>query len=275
MVALGLVCAAPVFAARDSEEKAALRKEIQELEQSIKDVKRELELNDGKKADDLTAFEAYAARHNKNMQRLAAERDSLRGDYQKLSATTSTLARQAQGVKDRQQEFDLLQKRYAQQLTQSCERVGDFLKTLPPQMGRKHLASVEFLRSEIASASVDNTEATERLFQILTTLQEESQTVDVFQGPSPLESMTGQVEFVRMGHAYIACVNEKATVGALWVPAQNAEGGAWQSLEDQGMLMELRKAAQIRQGKSIPEIARVPLRHPVVSDTIDVKGRVQ
>ena len=84
--------------------------------------------------------------------------------------------------------------------------------------------------------------------------------------------ISGQVDFIRIGYAYLAIVNEKGSAGALWIPSADSSGGNWVENKNPQQLLALKKCVNIRQGNSVPEIVGIPFNHPIHDDTQDKKG---
>ena len=155
------------------------------------------------------------------------ELESLKNDYNSLQFKTDSLSQIIQQVKGRQREMDLLQERFSKLLLGACEELKQAIAMLPPGNTQSHLSALAFLQSELSVKAVDNTEALERLWQILSALSENSQSINIFPGQSPVSFISGQVDFIRIGYAYLAIVNEKGTAGALWIPSADSSFGNW------------------------------------------------
>ena len=259
----------PLSAAEESfpeleSEIAELRKKIADTRDNIAQVKKKAEA-------DARAFAVYEDQYTTHLKKQKAELDALKDDYKDLHAKTDSLAQRIQQVKAAQHELDLLQDRFRYILMQSCEELERAMHLLPPGNLHEQLHALRFLHSELSVHAVDNVEALERFWQILTTLSEGSQSIDVVSGQSPVPFITGQVDFIRLGFAYLAAVNEKGTAGALWVPHADSAGGTWVKSLTPQQLLALKKCVDIRQGNTVPEIVAIPFRHPIHDDTGEEK----
>jgi hypothetical protein len=244
---------------------ADLQKKIETTIDNVKQVNKKIEA-------DTKAFEKYTEQHTTHYQKQQAELDALKNDYKGLHLRADSLARRIQEIKGKQHELDLMQDKFRWMLVQSCEELERALLLLPPGTAREQISALKFLHSELSVQAVDNVEALERFWQVLTTLSESSQSIDVFSGQSPVPFITGQVDFIRLGFVYLAVVNEKGTSGALWVPLADSAGGAWiESLNPQ-QLLALKKCVTIRQGSTVPEIVSIPFKHPIFDDSREKKG---
>jgi hypothetical protein len=270
-VLVGLLVSAPPALARNKEEKQAIRKEIAELKTKIQSVKTDIEYVSSKIVEDEKAFGRYRKHFTKNNRELLEERESLKKEYRSLSRKTKELTRRAQQVKGRQGEYDLMHETLSEMLMAACDELLAALAEFPPTHVEKAKDATAFLRSEINAKSVDNMEAMERLWQVLGSVHGAGLRVDVFSGPSPDPSYGGNVDFIRLGHAYLACINSDGDWGAVWVPGADS-AGTWQPVREETELMAIKKAVKRRQGKAVPTIARLPFRHPVVVDSTGEGG---
>jgi hypothetical protein len=169
-------------------------------------------------------------------------------------------------MKSRQHELDLQQEAFRNNLIKACNTLKEALVLLPPGNIKGQTSSLDFLLSELKTNAVDNVEAMERLWQILGALSEGAQSIETFSAQSPVSYISGQVDFVKLGYAYLAVVNEKGTKGALWKPMEDTLKGTWQEVDDPEQLLALKKCIQIRQGTIVPQIVDIPFKHPVHAD---------
>jgi hypothetical protein len=252
-----------------------LEKEIRELQNKIKSSKEKIKNVKKKIKADKKAFSAYQKHNNNYSNRQREELESLKNDYNSLQHKTDSLSQIIQQVKGRQREKDLLQERFSKLLLDACEELKQTIVMLPPGNTQSQLSALAFLQSELSVKAVDNTEALERLWQILSALSENSQSINIFPGQSPVSFISGQVDFIRIGYAYLAIVNEKGTAGALWIPSADSSGGSWVENKNPQQLLALKKCVNIRQGNSVPEIVGIPFNHPIHDDAQDTKGGSQ
>lgn len=249
-----------------------LEKEVRDLQNKIKSTKDKIRNVQKKIKADQKAFSTYQNQNNSYSNRQREELESLKGDYNNLQSKTDSLSQIIQQVKGRQREMDLLQERFSRLLLDACKELKQAIVILPPGNTQSHLSALEFLESELSVKAVDNTEALERLWQILAALSEDSESITIFSGQSPVSFISGQVDFIRIGYAYLAIVNEKGTAGALWVPSADSSGGNWVENKNPQQLLALKKCVNIRQGNSVPEIVGIPFNHPIHDDAQDTKG---
>lgn len=243
----------------------ALQKKISTTKDNIKNVKKKIKA-------DKQAFSAYQKQYKRYFNQQNAELDSLKNDYSRLQYKADSLSQSIQEVKSKQHELDLLQERFFQLSLNACKELKATLLRLPPGNTQNQINALDFLHSELSVKAVDNVEALARLWQILLALTEGSQSIDIFPAQSPVPFISGQVDFIRLGYAYLAIVNEKGTAGALWIPSADSSGGTWIENKNPQHLLALKKCVKIRQGNAVPEIIGIPFKHPIHADTLYQKG---
>jgi len=252
-----------------------LEKEVRDLQNKIKSTKDKIRNVQKKIKADKKAFSTYQKQNDSYSNRQREELESLKSDYNSLQSKTDSLSQIIQQVKGRQREMDLLQEKFSKLLLDACEELKQTIVMLPPGNTQSQLSALAFLQSELSVKAVDNTEALERLWQILSALSENSQSINIFPGQSPVSFISGQVDFIRIGYAYLAIVNEKGTAGALWIPSADSSEGNWVENKNPQQLLALKKCVNIRQGNSVPEIVGIPFKHPIRDDAQVKKGGSQ
>lgn len=269
VVFIGLMC----ISAFSDDTLQLYEKEIKELQRKIEGIDANIAQVENKIDDDSASFNAYQNHYDSYYAQLQAESDSLQKDYHDLYQQTDSLARSIQKVKNKQHEFDLLQNQLYKIIQLSCKELKKILQHMPPGICNTQLQSLQFLESELSVHAVGNSEALERLWHILLALADGAETIDIFSGPSPVPGITGHVDYIRLGFAYTAFVNEKATAAAVWIPdTSDTSGGSWQRCDNPQHLLALKKCIQIRQGSAVPEIVSIPFAHPIIDDSMLKKG---
>ncbi len=263
------------IAAADDDSFPELENEIKELQKKISSCKDNIKSVKKKIEKDKQSFNKYENQQNGYYNNQNDEMDSLKNDYNRLQSKTDSLAKSIQQVKHKQRELDLLQERFSKQLLDACKELKEALLQLPPGNIKSQIGSIDFLHSELTVKAVDNAEALERLWQILSVIAEGGQSVDVFPGQSPVPFISGQASYIRLGYAYLAVVNEKGTAGALWVVSSDSVGGAWIENKNPQQLLALKKCVSIRQGNAVPEIINIPFNHFIRGESQDRKGGSQ
>jgi chromosome segregation ATPase len=213
--------------AKNTPSKEELQQQIKETGGKIEEIKKEIKNTTNEIEADKKAFEEYRKEFAKQLKHATAERDSLKKDYRRVNRKTSGLAYQIKMSKQKQSEHQLQQKAFADVIEEACDSLLVVLKSYPPVNTEKYITSLSFLRSEIASNEVDNGEALERFWQLSTAVDEAGQSVESYNAPSPLKSIPGHVDYLRLGYAYAAFVTQDASSGGLWVASPDS-AGTWQ-----------------------------------------------
>lgn len=248
-----------------------LRAEIRELKGKIADTKKQIDETRTQIGHDESAYGEYSRKHRAHLSEQEAEVDSLKHTHGDLQRRADSLAGAIATIRARQQQQVHLQTGTARQLVAYCDSLTDVVKQLPPGNVHAQLGALAFLRGELVGKAVDNVEAIERLWQILNALASSARSVEVYAGTSPVPDIAGQVDFVRLGHAYLAVVDNKGTAGALWA-TDGTKGGHWQSIDDPDQLTALRQCVRIRQGGAVPQLVNLPFEHAVARDTLSYEG---
>ncbi len=249
-----------------------LEKTIRDLQKKIKSTQEQIKQVKKKSDKDKDDFSDYQNRNSNYYNQQKEELEKLKSDYNKIHLKSDSVSSLITQVKNRQQELDLQQEVFHNNLIKACNTIKESLMLLPPGNIKGQISSLDFLHSEIKTNAVDNVEALERLWQILGALTEGSQSIETFSAQSPVSYISGQVDFVKLGFAYLAIVNEKGTKGALWIPGTDSSGGIWEEVEDPEQLLSLKKCIQIRQGTIVPQIIDIPFKHPIFVDQDNEKG---
>ena len=252
-----------------------LEKTIKDLKEKIKSTQEQIKQVKKKSEKDKEEFSEYESRNSNYLSQQQEELAKLKEDYDNIHRKSDSVSHIISQVKGRQRELDLQQEAFRGNLIKSCNTLRATLVLLPPGNIKDQISSLDFLRSELKTNAVDNVEALERLWQILGALTEGAQTIETFSAQSPVSFISGQVDFVKLGYAYLAIVNEKGTKGALWKPMDDTQKGTWQEIDDPEQVLALKKCIRIRQGTVVPQIVDIPFKHPIHADQDAEKGGVQ
>ena len=241
----------PSFSQEEVELENQIRRAKKDIEQLEKERKK---INQGTQ-EDYKHFKEYQQRARQKFQALKQKNDSLNQVSSELREKHSQLGSQINSLKSRQKEYDIYQQSVKNKLEQLCDTLLLVTETLSPLLSEKQSASIKFLKSEIQAATSDNIESMNRLFSILTELDNRLMSIEVDQGTSPLPNITGVVYRLRIGGIFESVVNEKGTRSALW----DFQEKKWHLIEDKDITARIRKAVSIRIGKSVPELVELPL----------------
>jgi len=247
-----------------------LEREVSELKGKIAEARAQLAKTRTEQEQDRTAYAAYSQQFSGQQGRQRTENDSLRQELRSYRQRADSLGRQVQSLRARQNEFDLRQKTFAGQLVAACDSLLALCGRLPPGSVQAQQNALQFLRGELAGGAVETVEAIERLWHIHLEVDQSAGALDIYTGPAPVEFLQGQTDFVRLGYCYLAAVDEKGAAG-LWVPSADSAGGRWERL-DEPAVQALRNAVNVRRGNAVPQIIQLPVRHPLLADTISLEA---
>jgi len=249
------------------EDIAAAEKDIVELERKVAEIKKDIVAVKEKTADDARQFKAYEALHDKTIQSLRAERDSLKKDYRVLQDSADVYTVKAQRMKRSQDFLSANQKRFRTALVSACDEVLSFLDTVPPSNVIKQRDATQFLKSELVTDAIGTIEGLERLWQIFSALQAQAESIDLYSGESPDAALSGSVEYLRLGYVWLACLTNDGEAGLVWyrdtVAGEEQRSGRWKVLEKELYRTSLHTAIDIRKGKTVPKIAFIPVQQDV------------
>ncbi len=241
----------PIFSQEEVELENQLRRAKKDLEQLEKERKKIQEATQ----EDYKQFKEYQQRARKKFKALKQKNDSLNQIASGLRSKNGQLGSRINSIKSSQREYDIYQQRVKQKLEKLCDTLLQVTEALSPLLSEKNSASIKFLKSEIQASTSDNIESMNRLFSILTELDNKLMSIEVEQGTSPLPNITGVVYRLRIGGIFESLVNEKGTQAALW----DFKEQKWEMVDDKDTVTRIRKAVSIRIGKSVPELVPLPL----------------
>jgi hypothetical protein len=245
---------------------ADLENELAEWQDKIKDIKLKIKKQEDETAREKSAFSEHQERDLAHQQKLSAQVDSLRKDAAALIYESDSLTRAIESAKMSARNYDLRRDNFRKLLIGFCSELVELLESLPPGNLLNQVSAVNFLKGELETRSVDESEALERIWQVLNTLASASQSVDVYSSASPLPEIKGQVFFIRLGLVSTAVIKEKGEEGAIWVNSDDSTGGKWIVIEDDTQRAELWNVVQVREQRAIPQLVSVPFDHEIKID---------
>jgi hypothetical protein len=255
-----------------SADTAALKKEIAELKSAIARTKEKIAQTRKAATQERSSYASYKKQFAARKRSAAGDVDSLKLDYRALRHAADSLARLVRSTRAGQREVQLRTKEFGELLLASCDSLRTVIASFPPGVASAPASALAFLRGELASGSVDPGEALERLWQVHTELAAASHSIEVYSGPAPIASMSGQVDYLRLGFCYLAAVDGEGNAAALWVPSEDSTVGAWRVIEDAAARAALRAAVEVKQGNRVPELAGLPFVHDIVADSLGEQG---
>jgi hypothetical protein len=203
-------------------------------------------------------FKAYTADTEQRVKRTMAEIDSLKLDIARASRKSDSLEAQIESFHLTQQQIDKLQSGTRQGLINACVEIERVVKNFPPLTAVPLTASVSLLKSDLNQKTIDNIEGANRLYTILSQVEEASGSIQVSQENSPTADIRGSVYRVRLGSFFEAVVDEKGEKAALFKGYDSHGEPKWQ-LTDAQVASAIRTAAVVRDGKALPTFVKLPL----------------
>ncbi len=242
-----------------------LTNEITRLRKELMQVQDERERVIDEKKKDEEEFREYRKRMRARMRDIRVETDSIRQAISQEKLKDDSLAALINATQDRKKQYEMLQEGFRRDLVGATQRVREYAQTLPPGVADKSLSALELLENELTTKAVDNVEATNRLFQIVNDMHDNSQVVQIVQGSSPVPEIRGTAYQLRLGNFFQAVVNAKGTLAAVWTGYDEQGAPAWRQIEDPTVASEILKAVNVREGKSLPALVSLPLQDVTVS----------
>jgi hypothetical protein len=240
--------------------------EINEYKQKLKIINDKIEsVQNCIKGDKKTSIHADSIYQN-NRKNLTQYKDSLYNQFLITNTSSDSILILIENIKRQIQNLQISQNLFRDNLIRSCNIILDKINSLPPSSIQSQVNSLQFLKSEISGNAVENTEAVERLYQIMSTINSMASSIEVYTAPSPVINISKDFFFIRIGLAYLGIVDEKGENAFLWIADSSDKGGHWSPVENFSDKSAMLKSAKIRQGNSVPEIVELPFRNVVISD---------
>jgi len=232
--------------------------EIAELKRKIELTRNKIKETRSSMADDERSFKAADSLDLRTYQQLLDRRDTLQEQFRIATIRADSLSWEIESIRRQCLNLQANQSLFRESMVGACERMLGLLNKLPPANIANHLSALQFLKSELATQAVENTEAVERFWQIVFALSDMATSVDVFSAAPPVASMSGDAFYIRLGLAYAGVVDEKGTAAYVWAPDSAQGAGQWKPIENPADIASMLKCAKIRQGNAVPEIVRLP-----------------
>jgi len=236
-----------------------------ELDNEIARLKRELarlrtEQNRTREAikRDKEEFREYQNRTKERFSVLRAETDSIREEIGEVSSRRDSLGAVLENVRSGRKEYEYRERRLRGSLIVHCDTILAQIRLMTPTLRERFLPSVEFLKSELSTSAIDNIEGIHRLFQVFRDLDEQLMDIQIVHGASPVPQIRGTVYRLRVGGFFEAVVDAKGERCALFTGGAG-EDSVWVTPEDPEIAQLVLKAVQVREGKTVPELVKLPL----------------
>lgn len=228
--------------------------EIAATNREIKRVVQERESVRKSAARDREEFADYQRRTQDRLKTIASETDSVRRETSVFQRRSDSLGAVLVRVEAGQREYDIKQKRLREVLVSLCDSAVVSSQGTTPSLSAKSVSALSFLKSELASAAIDNTEGMHRLYQILNDLESQLINIQIDQRVSPVSEISGTVSGIRIGGVFEAVVNSRGDRCAIWSAAEDK----WLYIKDPDVASRVMKAVKVREGKTLPDFIELP-----------------
>ncbi len=229
-----------------------IRKEIHEVQKERSRVKNDL-------AQDKDEFKEYRRRMSKRIRAMRHEIDSIQDEVQQYEIRKDSLSGEVASLKSSQQQYELRQDYYRKALLRGLDTLENEVQQLPPGAIEKIESSLQILKNELNTKSVNNVEATTRFFQIVENIGNAGGHIQVMQGKSPVSYMRGTTYRIRIGSFYEAVVNPEGNKAAVWLGEYENNEAVWRQIKEPAVAGRILKAVNVREGKAIPSLVSVPM----------------
>jgi hypothetical protein len=236
-----------------------LTPEINRIRKELVSVQNERERVREEKEKDAEDFEEYRKRIRETMRSIRHETDSIELETIDYKENRDSLAALINSVENRAKQYEMLQDGLRTNLISAASRVMTFAETLPPQAAEKHISALKLLANELKAKDVDNIEAVTRLLQVINDMHDLTGNIQIAQGTSPVPEIRGTAYRFRLGAIFEAVVNAKGTTAAVWTGYGENGNAQWRMISDPAIAGEILKAVNVREGKALPELVRLPL----------------
>ena len=244
------IAASLAFAQSDKEN------EIKRARKELMQLQTERQKNKMERIKDLNEFQDYVKR---TTERLAAVKNETATINQQITVQrrkTDSLAALINNANAQAKQAEMCQDAMREKLAVSCDQIIANLQSVPPMVRQNLIASAALLKNELRNKSIDNVEALNRMQQIMIRAEEVTGSIQVSQESSPITEIRGTVYRLRIGAFFEAVVNLKGEECAVWY---GSAGPGWKTIKDPAIASEVLKAANIREGKSLPAFVKLPL----------------
>lgn len=244
-----------MFSAALTAQELNIENEIVHANRELKRLQKERSKVKKEATQDKKEYAEYQNRMKEKFDDLTSETDSIKKETVKFQSKSDALGARLAGIAAGKSEYDIKQKKLKEELVKFCDKLIDAIKITPPSLSKKSINSLEFLKSELSSSSIDNVEGIYRLIQVLNDVDLQLMDIQVAEIASPVPEVTGSVYKIRIGGVFEAFVDMKGEKGYVWSGGTNGE---WADVKDAGIASKILKAIQVREGKSVPEFIDMP-----------------
>jgi hypothetical protein len=238
---------------------ANMEKEIMRLRKELMQIQTDREKNKKDVEQDRINYKEYTDRTSKRMAGVKFEVDSLMRQSRRQQYKSDSLMALINNANARSRQVDMSQDALRERFAASCDKIISTMQKLPPIVQQTLVGSASLLKGELRDKKVDNVEALNRMQQILMRSDDITGSIQVSQEASPAPDIRGSVFRLRIGTFFEGVADAKGEVCALWQGADANGQPVWKTIKDASMATKIIKAANIREGKALPELVTLPL----------------
>ncbi|MFP4417656.1 MAG: DUF3450 family protein [Chitinispirillaceae bacterium] len=252
---IALLTATAAVTQEHDTEMANLRSQIESYKSKVRDVRAKIDHETTKAAADSSSYAAYVSEHSRRSGRIRNERDSLLVLAEKLRHRRDSLAHTEAALDQQRVSSVNQQKILLTDLREKCSQLIDTLGAFEPFNIRRQISALRFLESEITAATVSAAEGLERYWNIVSQIESASSRIESWSGDAPVPALKGDVRFLRMGFVWLACVGGDNAPVFVYYPKQQT----WEELDDLEKAASVRKAVQVANGMTSPQLVSLPV----------------
>lgn len=252
---LSAICLVSIAASLCFAQQGDRESEIKRLRKELMQLQTERQKNKTDRIKDLNEFKEYQKRTAERLAAVKSETNSINHQVAVQQRRNDSLAALINSANAQSRQAEMSQDAMRENLIVSCDKIIATLQGIAPMVQQNLIASSALLKNELRNKTIDNVEALNRLQQILVRCEEVTGSIQVSQESSPIAEIRGTVYRLRIGTFFEAIVNLKGEECAVWYGG----GGGWKTISDVGVATQILKAANIREGKSLPSFVKLPL----------------
>lgn len=245
---------------------ASIKTEINDYKSKTDEIKKKIKHEKEKALSDSSSYLAYLDEYNTNLNRMKAERDSLLVLSQRLQDRRDSLGSEEVTVNLRKESIVVQNKNILSGLQIHCKQLIDTLASYEPYNAGRLISALKFLEGELVSGTINAPEGIERYWQIVSQIEQASQKIEVWKGASPVSALKGDVQFIRMGFIWLACVGNESSSAFIY----NKHIEKWELVKNDEQVTSICQAVKLSTGMASPQLVALPIAVELVSVPEDI-----
>jgi hypothetical protein len=231
---------------------ARLRKELHQIQTQRQNNRQDMEAEQ-------KDFAAYRVRITKRLTSVRSDIDSLKRETVRNQSRSDSLSSLIQSAQLKKRDIELSREALKTRLRSSCDKLDVMAMRLCPQSQGQIRSSIELVKTDLASKTIECPEAFARCSQIISLMRDATGSIQTSSENSPLPDIRGASVRLRVGSVMDAVTDPKGTVCYLW-KGNNPDGSPlWQAAPDKLIGPEIVHAVAVREGKALPSFVNLPL----------------